>query len=136
MDLVKSLFYYTVFHIFFIFSLLSFVGTSIKYLFQSIFSKYTSTLLNKRYKECTKWVFSYFESLIHVSNIVNKNIFIWIFIYFNIICIKIFHIDHIFRSYHIIRSYHITPFFIYLFNLLFVNLNDNKCFCFAQYFIR
>ena len=39
-----------------------------------------------------------FRVLCHISNIVNKNIFVWLFIYFNIIWIKIFYTDYIIQK--------------------------------------
>ena len=39
-----------------------------------------------------------FRVFCHISNIVNKNILIWLFIYFNIIWIKIFYTDYIIQK--------------------------------------
>ena len=41
----------------------------------------------------TKKFYVFFDC--HISNIVNKNVFVWLFIYFNIIWIKTFCIDNI-----------------------------------------
>ena len=77
-----------------IFSLLSLVGASIKYLF-SLFSFKVSIHVSEnkvqRIYTINFWIFWTFYR--HISSRVNKNIFVWLFIYFNIIHIKIFHID-------------------------------------------
>ena len=78
-----------------------------------------------------------------ISNIVNKNIFAWLFIYFNIIWIKSFYIDNIIEK--LVRSVYIHYFnFVPYFQLIlliktclnFVSWNGNGYFCFAWYFIR
>ena len=84
-NLIKSLLLIHSYPYFFIFSLLWLVGTSVNYLFPLISSKYPFTLLKIRF---TFYVVQIFYR--HISIIVNKNIFAWLFIFFNIIGIKIF----------------------------------------------
>ena len=73
---------------------------------------------------------------------VNKNICIRLFIYFNIIRVKISYVDDI------IKNIVCPVFYIFILNFItqfipptqnFFNLmtrNGNECFCFALYFIR
>ena len=86
----KSLHFLTIF-------LLLLVETNVKYLFPLICLEYPFTLPMIRYKGIfTLLIFTYFESLIcHISNVINKNIFVWLFIYVNFIWIKFFYIDSI-----------------------------------------
>ena len=95
----------------FIFSLLSLVGNSVKYLFPLTCWKYPF-VENKilRIYTINFYVFRIFDR--HLSNIVNKNIFVWLFIYFNIIRIKNLYIDNI------IEKVVCAVFFIYIFDFI------------------
>ena len=100
---------------YFFISLFSLVGTSFKYLFLLIYSKYPFTLFKIRYKGFPLLSFT----LCHLYNVVN--IFVWIFIYFNIIRIKKFYVDDIIEKvvcsvfYNYIFDF-ITHFSIYIMN--------------------
>ena len=94
LDLFKSLIVLHSSSYFFFFTLL--VGTSVKYLFLLFYSKYVFTFLKGRYKGFPLYIFYVFRIFYrHISNLVNNNIFTWLFIYFNIIWIKIFYTDNI-----------------------------------------
>ena len=84
----------------FIISLFSLIGTSFKYLLPLISSKY--------YSICPK-ISNPFSSHILYKK---KNIFVWIFIYFNIIWIKNFYIDNI------IKKVVSIVFYIYIFDFI------------------
>ena len=84
----------------FIISLFSLIGTSFKYLLPLISSKY--------YSICQK-ISNPFSSHIWYTK---KNIFVWIFIYFNIIWIKNFYIDNI------IKKVVSIVFYIYIFDFI------------------
>ena len=75
--------------------LLSIVGTSVKYLFPMISLKYP--LIKLRIFE------------LHVSNAINKNTFVWLFISLDFIQIKIFNV------YHVIEKVVCSIFYIYIF---------------------
>ena len=115
-------FYSTVLHTFFISSLLWLVGNSVKYSFLLIASKYPFTFLKIRYKKSTHfYIFEIFEG--HISNVVSKNIFLRLFIYFNFIWNKIFYIDNISEKV-VCRA-----FYVYIFDFIshfwFISLINN-----------
>ena len=95
-------------------------------------------LLIIRYKKFTLLI-TYVLQVVerHISNVINKNIFVWLFIYLYFIRIKIFYIDHfiekvVYAIFHIyffkfVKSYDQNKF---SFSLLFVIWYRNKCsFC-------
>ena len=76
---------------FFFFFLLSLEGTSLKYSFPLIYSKYPFTLLKIKYKGFTLLKFRCFESLIVIYSMWSTRILnVWLFIYFIVIWINTF----------------------------------------------
>ena len=96
-DLIKSLILLHSSWYFLFSSLLSLVGTNVKYLVLLISWKNPFGLLKIRYKGLTLLVFTYFKSLIvtYSFNVVYENISVWLFVYFDIFWIKIFYVDNI-----------------------------------------
>ena len=98
---------------FFIFSMLSLVGTSVKYSFPLISSIYSLCWkqdikdLHYKFLRIFFWIFDR-----HISNIVNKNISVWLFIHFNIIFIKTFYVDDI------IEKVVCAVFYIYIYDFI------------------
>ena len=92
-DLMKSLILIQSFSYFLISSLLSLLGTSVKYLFPFVSIGVSE---NKVQTISTINFYVFFDC--HIFNIVNKKIFVCLFIYFNIIWIKTFYIDNVIKK--------------------------------------
>ena len=94
--LISSLIFFSIFSYLFSVSFLSSIGTSANYLFSLISSMYQFILLIMRYKGFTLLVLYVAKVFYcHISNAINKNIFVWLFIYLNFIWIKILYINHV-----------------------------------------
>ena len=144
-DLIKSLIFLKMLSYFFITSLLSLVRFSVKYSFLLISSNCPINLLVIRYKEFTLLTFTYFKSYSHISNVVNRNIFVWRFESFNFLWIKVFFIDNIIkRIVCAVMSMSLVvllAFYLYnhnnSFNLLFATWNGKVFFfCFMFYEVK
>ena len=97
---------------FLIFSLLSLVGTSVKYLFPLVSSKYPFIFLRIRYKEFSLLVFMYSQSLI-VTYTVHKDIILHDFLYILILFeSNFFYIDNT------IKKVVCMVFYIYMFDFI------------------
>ena len=93
--------------------MLSLLGTRMKFLFLLISPKYPFTFLKNKVQRIYTWSFYVFWIFgRHISKIVNENIFVWLFIYFNIIWIKTFNINSI------IEKVVCSVFYIYIFDFI------------------
>ena len=126
---------------FLIFPLPSFVGTSVKYIFPLISWKVSiHESQNKVQRICTMNFYIFFD--FYISNMVNKNISIWILIMLfrskfsiSIISLKKQYV-RFFMFIYLTLLLIFKLYYQYWFIFSFVLWNGNKQFCFAWYFIR
>ena len=124
--LLNLRFYSTFLHIFYFFSLLPLVRPSVKYLLLLISSKYAFTLLIRIY--CIIfYMLQIFDC--HISNIANWNIFVWLFLSFNVFLNKILYIDNIIEKVAYAVSYiYISVYMLYVYTHFWCILSINNFF--------